>query len=142
MDMLYMLLQKRCDEIKAEGEKPEGISKVEEAFNKVIDFSNEARIGGLLGLEELAEKLDKSDIAQKLFYNQLQLIIDGADPAMVKELGINSLISSGLEAYDGLAALIYFRGSLMIQMGDNTRVIQEMLKSMIPEGIKKGIEEA
>lgn len=71
MNILYKLLQDRCDEIRIEGENKEKIKKVIEAFYRVLDFEKVARNEGFLALEEKMGSLDQNDPAQVLFFSQL-----------------------------------------------------------------------
>lgn len=139
MDILYTLLMDRCNEIKTEGEIKEKTDKVHEAYKRIIDFSTAARKEGLLALELMAEELDKNDETQAFFYSQILLIVDGTDNDIVIDIGTNGLISSDFLSYDGLIALMYLRGSIMIQNGDHSQVIEMTLKSMLPQFIRNSI---
>lgn len=141
MDILYKLLQNRCDEIKTEGEKKEKIDKVIDAYYRVLDFADEGRKEGLLALDFKSEGLDMNDRAQAMFFSHIQMVVDGTEPKLLKDIMINELITSGLSSYEGLMALMYLRGSIMIQGGDTTRVIEMMMKSLLPDFIRKELGE-
>lgn len=140
MDILYKLLMNKCDEIKLEKNNQEMIRKVIEAYKRILDISNGARKEGLLTLEMMAEDLDKSDAMLAFLYSVIIMIVDGADSSFVTEIGINEIISSDFRSYDGIIALMYLRGSLMIQSGDNPRVIEKMIKSMLPPFLRSAVE--
>lgn len=137
MNMMYRLLDDRCNEIKAEGVNGKKTEMIIDAFYKIIECANVAREEGLLALEEMAESLDKTERTQELFASQLAMIVDGTEHALVIDMGINELISSGLKSYEGLIALMYLRGCIMIQAGDTPRVIEMMIRSLLPDCVRK-----
>lgn len=133
-------LRKACRDIISVDISCELISKVVEAYDKVVDFSFAARKEGLLFLEEKIEKLDKNDETEEIFYNLIRLVTDGTDPEIVLAVGKNMFVSRNMHSYQGLTSLLYIEGSLMIQAGDNPRIIEEYLKSMLPKIIVEEIE--
>lgn len=137
MDMLYRILSDRCSEIEAEGENSEMIEKVYRALDIALDYANVARREGLLDLEEKSENLDISNQAEAIFRYMILLVVDGTDPKMLIDMGINRLISARLKSYEGLIALIYVRTAIMIQCGNTPRVVEMMLESLLPPFIKK-----
>ena len=140
MEMLHKLLTDRYDEIRLEGSSEDKEAKVMDAHDLVMELANVARKEGLLALEECAENLNIRDESMELFSTLLMLIVDGTDPKIVAEIGINKMIANNLTAYDGLISLMFFRGSLMIQAGENPYLIDNYLKSMLPDSCRKIIE--
>lgn len=140
MEFMHRLLQNISKEIKSEGENHDQASKVINTYDTILDFANCGRREGLLELEEMASHLDMNDEAKSLFASQITMVVDGTEPKIVKECGINDFVARDLNSYEGLCALMYYRGSLMIQCGENLRVIEMVLKSMIPVSIRKELE--
>lgn len=140
MEILHKLLMDKYDEIRLEGSSEDKEEKVIDAYDLVKVLANVARREGLLALEECAENLDISDVSMELLASLLMLLVDGTDPKILAEIGINKMISNNLTSYDGLISLIYFRGSLMIQAGMNPYLIDNYLKSMLPDSCRKILE--
>ena len=59
------------------------------------------------------------------------LVVDGTDPELVAEIGMNRIVANGFSSFEGLVALMYYKAALMIQSGVNPCVIEEYLKSLI-----------
>ena len=140
MEMLHKFLMDRYDEMRLEGKSEDKEAKVIDAYDLVKELANVARREGLLALEECAENFDIIDESMELFSALLMLLVDGTDPKILAEIGINKIIANNLPSYDGLISLIYFRGSLMIQAGMNPYLIDVYLKSMMPDSCRKIIE--
>ena len=134
MDYIFMNeLKNKCSEILADSENAAGTDKVIEAFDRVMQLQNLARKEGLLALEEAIEPLDMNDPTQAYLFQMITMVVDGTDPEVLAEIGINTCISRGLPSYDGLIMLMYYRGACMIQCGENPRVIEWYLKSLLPD---------
>lgn len=134
MDRFFMEeLKDRCKEIHMDKENIPMITKVIEAYERIIKFSNIGRKEGLLELEEAKNTLDLEDDGESLFFDQISLIVDGTDPKLVEIMGANKYVSTNPQSYLGLISLMYVHGSLMIQAGSNPFVIEQMLKSMMPK---------
>lgn len=140
MEMLHKFLLDRYDEIRLEGKSEDKEAKIINAYDLVKELANVARREGLLALEECAENLDIKDESMELFSVLLMLLVDGTDPKILAEIGINKMIASNLTSYDGLISLIFFRGSLMIQAGMNPYLIDIYMKSMMPDSCRKILE--
>ena len=128
-------LKNKCNEISRESENLEMISKVIEAYHRIIDFANIGRKEGLLALEEALDSLSSDDESQVLFSKMIKLVVEGTEPIIVKSIGINKCITLDEASYKGLINLMYVKGTLMIQAGDNIWVIKEMLQSMLTSKI-------
>lgn len=140
MEMLHKLLMDKYEEIRLEGSSEEKEAKVIEAYDLIIEFANVARREGFLALEECAEKLDTNDKSIELFSELLMLLVDGTEPKILAEIGINKMISNDLPSYDGLLNLLFFQGSRMLQAGENPCLIENYLKSMMPDSCRKMLE--
>lgn len=136
MEMLHKYLMDRCNEIKAEGPNQEKMNEVIEVFHTIVNFAIAMHREGILFLAEMAETLDLNNRTEKFFCSQLKMVIEGTEPHYVIDMGINNLISAGFQSYEGLIALMYFRGSIMIQAGDTIGVVEMMLRSLLPESIE------
>jgi len=144
-------LNAMCTEIyKMTESNPEMVSMVIEGYYQILKFAEIGRKEGLLALEEAVEEIVaeescmteisteescKTDDTQSAFINLIMLIVDGIDPEIVRTVGINRYAAANQEAYHGLMNLMYIQGALMIQAGNNIRVISEVIKSMMPAPI-------
>jgi flagellar motor component MotA len=101
---------------------------------KVEQLSDVARKEGLLALEMEISNLE--DIPGKKYYKDLfMLIIDGTEPDRVKDMALLKYFSSVLTDYEAVQYLIIAKGALMIQEGENPRIIEQTLLYMIPEHV-------
>lgn len=116
------------------------VEKVLVAYDCILVFQEIARTEGLLSLEKACENLDKNDSAQSIFRDLIFLVVDGTDPDILAEIGMNKCISSKLSGCDGLICLMYFRGSLLIQEGYSSRLIEEYMKSVLPKACIEALE--
>lgn len=125
----------KCQEIENDNNNMKMISQTVDAYDRILRFAKLSKNEGLLALEEASEELNMYDESQALFLTLIKLIVDGTEPRIVEHIGINKCITTNLPSYQGLMNLMYVQGSLMIQCGDNIRVIKEMIKSMMPKPI-------
>lgn len=141
--IFFMELKNKCNEIKNDANNQEKINQVIKTYDTVINFSNLARQEGLLALEEEAAKLDKSSNSEPdLFFKfMIMMVVDGTEPTLVEEAGMNRCIAFNLPSYDGLMNLIYLKGALMIQVGSNPAVIKYFLQTMMPLNILKILQQ-
>lgn len=132
METLSKLLENRCEEIYAEKGNEAAMDEVLKTYQQIKEISDIARHYGLLYLEEEMFKLDRQDEIQDYLATLIGLIVDGTKTELVMEIGTNLLISRGWKSYDGLRALMYLRGCVMIQYGDYPSTIGIYLNSMLP----------
>lgn len=136
MDMFfYHELRRGCREIDLDIRDEQKIGKVIEACERVIHFSELARKEGLLILEEEAEQLDAEDRTQAFLAAQISQILDGTDPKLIEEMGMNQIVVNHACNYDCLIFLLYHKGTLLIQQGINPRLTESYLLSLIPDFI-------
>jgi hypothetical protein len=95
----------------------------------IIKLANLARKEGVLALEEAAIRLDSLFLLQK----GLLLVVDGTDPSIIREILENFIISSHLQGAELLRQLMSLEGTLAIQAGENPRIIEEKLLSLLGE---------
>lgn len=137
--IFFMELKNKCDEIKNDINNLEKINQVIKAYDTILHFSNMARQKGLLVLEEEAEKLDKNNEEDLFFKFMVMLVIDGTEPGLIEEAGMNRCLAFNLPSYDGLINLMYFKGAVMIQAGINQTVLKCFLETMMPSSILKAL---
>ena len=133
--IFFIELKNKCDEIKNDTNNPEKINQVIKTYDTILHFSNMARQRGLLVLEEEAEKLDKDNEAELFFRFMVMLVLDGTEPAIIEEAGMNRCLAFNFPSYDGLINLMYFKGAVMIQAGSNLTASRCFLETMMPLNI-------
>ena len=137
INIFHNELRRCCNEMYDDRENSEKISGVIEAYDRAILFSNTARKEGLLALEEESEGLDLSDVTQEFLFQSIMLVVDGTDPDLVAEIGMNRIVANSFSSFEGLVVLMYYKAALMIQSGVNPRVMEEYLKSLMPDFVRK-----
>ena len=142
MDQIfYSELKEKCFEISDVNHDRQGeIEEVISAYDKIIYLSNIARKEGLLALEEAADEIEMTSETESFLFLMVMLVVDGTDPKFVYEAGMNRYMSYGMESYDALIMLLYLRGVLLIQEGCNPRVIETIIRTMMPPCILNALE--
>ena len=110
-NIFYNELRKCCKEMYGDRENSEKISRVIEAYDRAILFSDTARKEGLLALEEASEGLDLNDVTQEFLLQSIMLVVDGTDPELVAEIGMNRIVANGFSSFEGLVVLMYYKWS-------------------------------
>lgn len=136
-NLFYGELRRICDEMYRDRENLNKISNVIEAYERAIFFSDIARKEGLLALEEVCAELNQNDVTQELLYQNIMLVVDGTEPEIVAEIGMNRIVVNAFSAFEGWIVLMYYKAALLIQRGANPRVIEEYLKSLMPDFIRE-----
>ena len=133
-DIYYEELRNNC----AESKKftTEQMEKVIKAVKNVLVFNQLARKEGLLYLEESCKSLDK-ETEETYFAELIMLVIDGTDQELVIEYALNRYFAANLTGYEGIIYLIYTKGILMIQTGENPMLVEQILEAMLPENVRK-----
>lgn len=104
------------------------------ALRRVIELGNVARREGLLALEEKVQNM--ASASEEGYLKQLiTLVVDGTDASDVHKMGWSRYYASLVKDYTALVYLIYLEGALVIQAGDNPRVLEEKLKMMLPNSL-------
>ncbi len=133
MDTFFLNeLKMCCAAINNDKGNANGISRVIEAYNCIIEFSETARSEGLLALEEACGKLDRDDTTQGFLMIELMQVIDGTEPDIVSEMGINMIAANRYSSYECLIMLMYYKGVLLLQRGDNVMLLENYLQSLMP----------
>lgn len=119
------LFIKYADEFTEEDRK-----KCIKTIPRILEFADIARRQGLLAFESLTNEDD--DFILKI---AVALIVDGTDPFIVKNILNNFILSGSYNSYEKLNACIITEGFLSIQSGENPKMIQLKLVSMLGEKI-------
>lgn len=106
------------------------VEPVFNAITTVIHMSIVGRKEGLLALEEMFVGSPSSDEA--VAAPMILLVVDGTDPEIVAEVLTNSYWANKYEGNEALAQYALMRGTLLVQEGLNPRVIEELLKTLLP----------
>ncbi len=103
---------------------------------RIIDLSKLARMKGILALE-----LEMENEQNFFLKTAIELVVDGTDPKLVKEI-LQSIIVSG--KYSGaqlLSRLIIAEGILSMQQGENPRIVELKLSALLGESYIQQINE-
>lgn len=128
-------LRNKCNEISLLDNETVMVSKVIEAYERILKFADTARKEGLLELEEIATGLDMNDDTQGFFFKIISLVVDGTEPVNVLKIATNRYVTMNPQGFQGLMCLMYIEGGLMIQAGENQFIVKEMLRSMLPKEV-------
>ncbi len=142
MDQIFFMeLKNKCDEIKNDTNNPEKMNQVIKAYRTILHFHNVARQEGLLALDEESAKLDTGSETDVFFRFMIMMVVDGNEPIFIEKAGMNRCIAFNLPSYDGLVSLMYLKGAIMIQAGDNPMAVKYFLETMMPPNILKVLEQ-
>ena len=108
-----------------------GEAMISQAVKKVIELCKIARLEGLLALEEAVENISLES-EEEVLKQLIILVVDGTDTDMVLGIGWARYYAGLWQDYRALRYLIYLEGALSIQAGDNPRLLEDKLKSMLP----------
>lgn len=109
--------------------------RLEKTCKNVIELSNRARKGGVLSIEKwvTTAEIDGYDIDLNRMISQ---IVDGLEQNLLVEMSLYRYDAKQPAGIDALIFLLQLRGALAIQEGNNSRVLEEILRSMIPSDVK------
>lgn len=115
-------------------EREQGYELLCKTVEKMCKLTGIARHEGLLALEAAAS--ESGELRNEDFLNSIiLLIVDGTAPELVEELSTAKYFATGMEGFDALQYLIMLSGSLSIQAGENPRVIEEKLLTLVPKEV-------
>ena len=138
MDTFFLNeLKSCCVDINGDRENAGGISGVMDAYRRIMDFSELARQEGLLALCDACDKLDKSDRTQGFLFRLMMQVVDGDEPAVVSEMGLNMLAADEYHAYEGLIVLMYYKGACLIQTGVSIDRLGSYMQSLMPQFLRE-----
>lgn len=145
-EIFYVELRERIKEIEAirheqsQAESTQCDNNLLSVMNLLMDLSNESRREGLLALEETVHNPVHAPGAKYLTAMIMQ-IVDGMEPELVEDISLTRYFSGNLKADDGLIFLMYLKGVLSLQSGENPRILEQKLKAMVPENVVDAYEE-
>ena len=108
-----------------------------DAYRRIMDFSELARQEGLLALCDACDKLDKSDRTQGFLFRLMMQVVDGDEPAVVSEMGLNMLAADEYHSYEGLTVLMYYKGACLIQTGVSIDRLGSYMQSLMPQFLRE-----
>lgn len=88
-------------------------------IDAIVKAAEQARTSGLLSLERNLDGLE-----DELLRLGLQLVVDGTDPEIIRDLLTTRVLSSNQKGKRLVEQLIIVDGVLSIQAGDNPRIIE------------------
>ncbi len=112
-----------------EAEKRQKHEQLIRVFEMLLGFASIAREEGLLGLEDIANKMDGKKMA--IVKETLLLIVDGTDPVYVGRLAMMKYFSSQFDPYQALEAVAEIYLLIGIQAGEHPILLKETLKSLM-----------
>lgn len=107
-----------------------GQNQVIDAAKDLMRLADRARKEGLLVLENMAETVS-SDLLRQL----ILLVVDGTNPSDIIEIGTDIYWTKAPAGADAMVDYMYLRGMLGIQNGDNPRLLENILLSLMPSGL-------
>lgn len=140
MDTFFLNeLKKCCADINSDKENASGISEVHEAYKRIRVFADLARSEGLLALSEACENLNQGDAAEGFLSRQIMQIVDGIEPRIVTETGMNEIAADDNVSYKKLVMLIYHKAAVMIQAGVSINTLRVYIQSMLPVFLREAL---
>lgn len=97
-------------------------------IDRILECSNIARQYGVLALEEFVQKQDNDFLTFGTM-----LIVDGTDPCLVKGILQTLICSDNHTGFELLSREIIAEGVLSVQAGENPRLLELKLLSMLGE---------
>ena len=104
------------------------------AMQLVCDLAELARREGLLALEEAVETRE-AGIGTEYLKKLILLVVDGTEREDIKKIAMTRYASSLVRDYEALIYLMYLEGALLIQAGENLRLVEEKMKAFLPNGL-------
>lgn len=139
--VFFTELKNKCTEINNCETDTAKVNAVIKAYGTILHFADMARQEGLLRLEEELEKLDIHNPPEMFFNFMLTMVMDGSNPRLILNAGLNRCIAFNYPSYEGLMNLMFLSGALMIQAGEDIWTIKQYLKSLLPPCILTALEE-
>jgi len=104
---------------------------IKTAMERMLELCNIARLEGLLALEEAVLDIP-AESAEEELKQLIMLLVDGTEPDIITEIGLSRYYSNLYADYEALRYFLFLVGTLSIQAGENPRIVEEKLKSMLP----------
>lgn len=125
--------------VKEKGAESDEIKKkkefISEARSIAVEISETAAKQGLPELKQIADKL-APDKAEGHLKELLYLVVDGVDPDIIAEIARNMYFMNCYSGFGGLEFTIYIYACLAVQRGIPTKIIENVIDSMIPDVLK------
>ncbi|MBQ9607043.1 MAG: hypothetical protein IJV16_07690 [Lachnospiraceae bacterium] len=128
-DVFYNELKEASRDIAARKGKAKtaGNKALLETCRQIIDIAFVVRREGLPVLEAFTHKIEDKSIAAMIMY-----AIDGTSSEILEDICWSKYFASELKGYDALIYMLWLKGVLAMQEGENPIVINERLKAMLP----------
>lgn len=145
-NIIYTELREKAREIQLLEQKREAVEnekareQVAMALETMVGLSGSAVKEGLLALEMGAETLAEQLIYKEHLKALVFLVVDGTDPSLIEEISLEKYFARDMRDYEGLTYLIFLKGILAIQQGENTLSLKQKLEAMLTEEIEKVYE--
>ena len=97
-----------------------------------------ARREGLLALEKAAAV---QPFAPDYLKQIIALIVDGRDPEIVLEIAANGYWNQNPQGIHAMVCYFYMRSMLLVQMGEDPHLIEELFVSLVPDRWREGFLE-
>jgi len=117
---------------KFDATKPSG--DIFEAISLVYRLAIVARKEGFLALEETVYSI-AGDMHNDIIAG-IQLLVDGTKPELLTEIITNEYWRDKYQGNDALKKYILMRGTLLIQLGTNPRILQDILIALLPQQLQ------
>ncbi len=108
-------------------------------IDTLICYSEIARNEGVPAIEADIYDLDENDKCQRFLKKLLEMMTDGYDKTLIREIGLALYVTDIPDVMDALIHLICIKGVLFIQQEANPLITEEMLYAMIPTDIREDI---
>lgn len=137
-DLFYLELREKIREIRkyeqtgAPDEIKEWRKQAVEMSIVLFQLSMDVRKEGLLAAEELADALAASMPFGEDLKELAGLVVDGTEPAVIEEIGMQRYFVEDMKEYKGLIYLLLIRGMLEIAQGENPLIMRKKLQTMLP----------
>ena len=137
-DVFYNELKTATRDIAAKKGKTKtaGNKALLDTCRQILDIAFVVRREGLPVLEAFTHKIEDKSIAAMIMY-----AIDGTSNEILEDICWSKYFASELEGYDALIYMLWLKGILSMQEGENPIVISEMLKAMIPPELADKFDE-
>ncbi|MBP7582548.1 MAG: hypothetical protein KBA61_00855 [Spirochaetes bacterium] len=96
----------------------------------LVVLAEKSRKMGLLVLED-----DLANLKDTFLKKGLQMVIDGTDPVVVRDVLRTRMLSSGLKGANLLNNVLILEGVVAIQAGDNPRIVADKLSCFLGKDI-------
>jgi len=136
-DFFYTELKSCCNALHCCND--DEVRKTIAIFDNLLRFAHIGRTEGLLKLEDVANELEGND--EIVFLRKMvELLAWGTEPVKIEAYGLATYCSKAKDAIDSLIFLMIIRGTLLVQEGNNPRVVRDQLYAMLPRIITDKID--